>query len=176
MAEYGRFFTGTRRIPMTFGTNPATGERIPGGPYTSTQFFGGLIVAVLMWLTNPLWGTDLAFLDLIIGAVAAAATTWLLRFAPDDLSDVFTVVVGASKIMNGSAHGEYEGKPLKPRKAPKIPAGLRVSTATATPQTLPVPELTESAESAAQAPRSQLGSSSVDRLLARDATPQESSR
>ena len=160
--EYGRFFTATRHIPMTFGTNPATGERLPGGPYTSVQVFGGLGVGVLVWLTGSLWGTGTAIVDLVLGAGAVAAAVWGLRYMPDDLTELWALAIGASKILDAPSAGSYEGKPLKAPKTPKIPPGLNVPTLGQAPATSSVPVQDEPTEQ--PVPR-YLGTSSVDRLL-----------
>lgn len=172
MAESGRFFTNTRHIPTTVGTMPATGERIPGGPYTLVQFIGGLIVLGLGWITIPLWGSGLFLSDLVVCLAAAGGSVWLLRYAPDDLTHVVTTTIGLGKILHDSAAGTFEGKALKHRKAPRIPAGLISS------QETPMHELPAAADSPTP-PRKKtrsLGRSSVDRLLSHAAPSQESSR
>ena len=163
MSEYGRFFTSTRHIPMTFGTNPATGERLPGGPYTSVQAFGGIGVGLLLWLTNSLWGTGRVIADLVIGAGLTALTVWLLRFMPDDLTELWTLGIGATKILDSPSGGTYEGKPLKTSRPPKAPAGLVVPTLA---DTVAVEEIPAEHELDDSQPRRHLGTSSVDRLLA----------
>ncbi|MFI5825494.1 hypothetical protein ACIA8I_41575 [Streptomyces rishiriensis] len=177
MSEYGRFFTNTRHIPTTFGNNPATGERLPGGPYTAVQVFGGMGVGVLMWMTNALWGTGVPLLDLGAGLAAMALTTWLLRYAPDDLTELWTLGIGASKILDAPRTGSYEGKPFKIRKAPKMPPGLAriypTQPATA-PRTGADPDQRAQVSSTPTV-RRHLGSSSVDRLLAHT-TSEESPR
>ena len=168
MSEYGRFFTSTRHIPMTFGTNPATGERLPGGPYTAVQAFGGIGVGVLMGLTGSLWGTGTMIVDLVIGLGATALTVWLLRFMPEDLTEIWALGIGTTKIMDAPTGGSYEGKPLKSRRAPKAPADLSIPVRTDT-----VPTQDDPAEQEWEEPqvRRHLGTSSVDRLLAH--TPEE---
>lgn len=177
MSEYGRFFTNTRHIPMTFGSNPATGERVPGGPYTAVQVIGGAGVGMLMWMTSALWGTGAPLLDLAVGLAAMALTTWLLRYAPDDITELWTLGIGASKTLDAPRAGSFEGKPFKIRKAPKMPPGLtRVYPAqpAAAPRT--GTDTSQHAQvSSAPLVRRHLGSSSVDRLLAHT-TSEESPR
>ena len=167
MAEVGRFFTSTRHVPMTFGTNPATGERLPGGPYTSVQAFGGIGAGLVMWMTNSLWGTGASLVDLVIGLAAVAGVGWLLRYAPDDLTEITTLGIGITKVLDGPRGGRYEGKPWRPRRTPKPPVGFQVPTLA---EAEALETATDLQAEIVQRPRRRLGTSSVDRLLAHTTT------
>ena len=88
---------------------------------------------------------------------------WLLRFMPDDLTELWTLGIGATKILDAPAGGTYEGKPLKTSRPPKVPAGLVVPTLA---DTGAVEEIRAEHELDDPQPRRHLGTSSVDRLLA----------
>ena len=170
MSEYGRFFTATRHVPMTFGVNPATGERLPGGPYTSAQVFGALGVGALMWVTSSLWGTGTLLADLLFGVAVMAGVGWFLRYMPDDLSDYLTLGIGASKMLDKPRSGVYEGKPWR-LKTRKIPTHLQHIPATSetTEHDADGDEERTQVEAEHTTPR-HLGTSSIDRILAHSTT------
>ena len=53
--EVVKWYTRARRFPQLIGRTP-DGARIWGGPYTYTQFFGGVAVLVVGAKTVGVWG------------------------------------------------------------------------------------------------------------------------
>lgn len=73
-----RFYTSVRRIPIMIGK--AGNTRLPGGPYSVTQFIAGGVVLVIGWNTMSAWGPLFGTFPLvrIIALLGMAATALFL--------------------------------------------------------------------------------------------------
>lgn len=120
--QHGRFYTRTRRIPVTFGKFPS-GERIPGGPYTGVQFVGALLAGVLLLGTHWLWGTGTALVDVVMGLGLAYGVVVVLKRAPDSLHEVRLTISGVFRLAFVSGSGTCRGRPVDTRAPRKSSPG-----------------------------------------------------
>ncbi|MFC4372282.1 hypothetical protein [Citricoccus nitrophenolicus] len=109
--EVGRFYSGARNFKQVLGSFP-DGSKIPGGPYTFTQF--GVLVGSLFiaWITNPLWSIDLVS-DVIIGGGAAFGLALLAGRMPGSRRNPIRVIVGIYGLLVRPRRGVYRGRPMR---------------------------------------------------------------
>lgn len=94
-----RSYTRGLRIPVRIG-RLYDGMRIPGGPYTISQFAVAAVVLVVGYLLMPLWSSLLPDMSVISSqmlawpALPAFAwlTAWLAGFIPDGINPVHAAV------------------------------------------------------------------------------------
>lgn len=110
-----KFFTGARRIPLMVG-RLATGEQIPFGPYRITQFVVAGVVLLVCVITNPLWTTNNALLDLVVGAIWVGALGFLSGKLPLTKRSAWAMGRSFFQAMNAPAHGTVRGKEISIRK------------------------------------------------------------
>jgi hypothetical protein len=109
--EVGRFFSGARNVKQLLGTFP-DGTRIPGGPYTLSQFFVLLAVLIGGWITRPLWSIDLLS-DLIVLGAAAFGLALLAGKLPGGRRNPVRMLTGAYGLLVRPRSGLYRGRPMK---------------------------------------------------------------
>lgn len=108
-----RFYTSARRFKQVLGSLP-DGTKIPGGPYTYTQF--GVMFAVLAcaWLTRGIWGGESAIRDLILSLIVAYGMGVLVGKLPSSRRGPLQLAGGASTLMSHPGPGgKYQGRPLR---------------------------------------------------------------
>lgn len=110
-----KFFTGARRIPLMVG-RLATGEQIPFGPYRITQFVVAGVVLLVCVITNPLWTTGNALMDLVVGAIWVGALGFLSGKLPLTKRSAWAMGRSFFQAMNAPAHGTVRGKEISVRK------------------------------------------------------------
>lgn len=117
--EVIRHYTSTRRIPLMFG-RLTDGMRIPGGPYSATQFLAGGVVLMLGNLTRPVWsfGSELTDYALLIALVVGAI--FFTGRLPITSRHPIWAVVGAWTAFTESTSGTIAGRSFslpKPTRA-----------------------------------------------------------
>lgn len=134
-----RFYTGVRRIPIMIGK--AGNTRLPGGPYSVTQFIVAGVVLVVGWNTMSVWGPLFGTFPLVrIVALLGMAVTalWLAGQLPSTrrkIHHLATDTVGA--IANPSA-GTLNGQPMKLRSPHRLTGTVLIAVAPAVDESAPV--------------------------------------
>lgn len=68
-------YTRARRFPQLIGVTH-DGQRIPGGPYTYTQFIGGGLMMAALSQTTALWATGSMLRDAVVFIAVVGLTIW----------------------------------------------------------------------------------------------------
>lgn len=111
--ETARFYTKSRRFPKMIG-RMNDGSRIPGGPYTLTQVgVGGAVLLVLIVTRDVLWGTGEILVDLLLIALFALASLWLVGLLPITRRNVLLALIAAVAAMFKPFRGRYQGQPIR---------------------------------------------------------------
>lgn len=115
--EVGKFYTGTRKFKKVVGKFH-DGTRIPGGPYTLTQFVVAGFTAIFLNVTKPVWspmagGNPLFEIIVIIGLTIAVG--WASGKIPATKRNPFTVALDVGKAVSAPAAGKLQGKVVKIR-------------------------------------------------------------
>lgn len=135
-----RFYTNVRRIPIMIGK--AGNTRLPGGPYSVTQFIAGGVVLVIGWNTISLWGPLFGTFPLVrIVALLGMAATALyvagqLPSTRRKIHHLAADTVGA--IANPSA-GTLSGQPMKLQPPHRLTGTVLIAGAPAIDELAPVP-------------------------------------
>ena len=141
--QTGKFYTSARKIPQLIGVTP-TGEKIPGGPYTVTQFALGILVLVLGFVTRPIWGSGDIFSEILIllavtvGVIYGAGKMPRTRRSPLNLMNCTMSLFGrpvtgkyrGRKLPNGYGQRKINGK--KPAKSQQLTFDRKSGTELAT--------------------------------------------
>ncbi len=111
--EIARFYTRSRRFPKMIG-RMNDGSRIPGGPYTLTQVgVGGAVLLVMLVTRGLLWSTGEILIDLLVTAVIAFATTWLVGRIPMTRRNLLFAFLDGAAAMFKPFGGKYQGQTIR---------------------------------------------------------------
>jgi len=141
-----RFYTGVRRIPIMIGK--AGNTRLPGGPYSVTQFIAGGVVLAIGWKTMSVWGPLFGTFPLVrlVALLGMAATVlWLAGQLPSTRRKVHHLAADTLGAIANPSAGTLNGQPMKLRSPHRLKGTVLIAGAPAldepTPVPVPVPEL-----------------------------------
>lgn len=132
-----RWYTRARRIPKLIGKT-ASGEHLPGGPYTVTQFVGGALVLVGMNFTRPLWGGN-GLGDYLVIALVATVVVIALKFVRTAGRNPALVIAGRAAGIIAPSYGRQGGAPIKTPRGQKLASRVNVDLAPASLTRTPSP-------------------------------------
>lgn len=112
-------YTRARRFPQLIGVTH-DGKRIPGGPYTYTQFVGGGLLLVVMWQTSSLWATGSLIRNTVVLVAVAGLVVWGLGKLPLNGRNPLSMVVGVSRalVIGLGSPPAIDGVVRRPRRGP----------------------------------------------------------
>lgn len=136
--EVVKWYTRARRFPQLIGRTP-DGARIWGGPYTYTQFFGGVAVLVVGAKTVGVWGQfGLIGNALLLLAVAYTVTVVLGRL-PIGSRNPLAVAAGGLRVLSCPPAGRLAGHPVRVRRSHRAHTRVVINPPEPTPA-VPVAE------------------------------------
>lgn len=108
-----KMFTKARNFPQLIGKAP-DGRKIPGGPYTLTQFVGAGIAGGLLWLTQSLWAQGSVITNGAIFLGVTGGTLWALGRLPQGARNPISVVRGVGRAATGAmSPSKINGEPIR---------------------------------------------------------------
>lgn len=108
-----KMFTKARNFPQLIGKAP-DGRKIPGGPYTLTQFVGAGIAGGLLWLTQSLWAQGSVITNGVIFLGVTGGTLWALGRLPQGARNPISVVRGVGRAATGAmSPSRINGEPIR---------------------------------------------------------------
>ena len=108
-----KMFTKARNFPQLIGKAP-DGRKIPGGPYTLTQFVGAGIAGGLLWLTQSLWAQGSVITNGAIFLGITGGTLWVLGRLPQGARNPISVVRGVGRAATGAmSPSKINGEPIR---------------------------------------------------------------
>lgn len=134
-----RFYTSVRRIPIMIGK--AGNTRLPGGPYSVTQFIAGGVVLVIGWNTMSLWGPLFGTFPLVrIVALLGMAVTalWLAGQLPSTRRKIHHLAADTVGAIANPSAGTLNGQPMKLRPPHRLTGTVLIAGAPAVDEA-PVP-------------------------------------
>jgi hypothetical protein len=134
--EVARYYTRGLRFPRLVGKT-ADGTRIPGGPYTTIQAVGGLVVFLLAQVTRGLWGSGDLFRDFVITGAVTAGVVWGLKFVRAGGRSPGQIAAAVARLLIQPRTGRLNGRGLRIRGPHRAVLGLLV-LAPGTPAQPPV--------------------------------------
>ena len=125
--QTGKFYTAARKFQQLIGVTP-TGEAIPGGPYTVTQFVVGIVVLVTGFITRPIWSQG-TIADVLYIAAATIGITYGVGKLPRSRRSIINLINCCITLMSRPRTGKYRGRGIPnsysrttARRANKIPS------------------------------------------------------
>lgn len=110
-----RFFTRAISVPTLIGRT-SDGKRIPGGPYTVTQFVGAGVVAFVMWKTAGLWTRGGLLENLLVFGAAVGGTVYGLGKVPATGRNPLSMLAGfANAAVAGTGPSKVGGRAVRTR-------------------------------------------------------------
>lgn len=111
--QVARFYTKSRKFPRMVGRFP-DGTRMPGGPYTLTQFAVGVLVGALAaWLgAIGVWDSGSVLTNSIIVVSLAFGAVWLARYIPSGDHSPLLLAEFALGAVSAPSAGTYRGRTL----------------------------------------------------------------
>lgn len=106
-----RFWTRARRFPKLIGKG-VNGDKIPGGPYTTTQAIGGAATIWILWKTIGLWGSGQIIVDLVFLAAASWGMLWILGRLPLNSRNPLIAATGIAGAASSPRRGNLAGRAL----------------------------------------------------------------
>lgn len=134
-----RFYTGVRRIPIMIGK--AGNTRLPGGPYSVTQFIAGGVVLVIGWNTMSVWGPLFGTFPLVrIVALAGMAVTalWLAGQLPSTRRKIHHLAADTMGAIANPSAGTLNGQPMKLRSPHRLRGTVLIAGAPVVDEPIPV--------------------------------------
>lgn len=108
--QTGKFYTAARKFQQLIGVTP-TGEAIPGGPYTVTQFVVGIMVLVTGFITRPIWSQG-TIADVLYIAAAAIGITYGVGKLPRSRRSIINLINCCITLMSRPRTGKYRGRAI----------------------------------------------------------------
>ena len=108
--EVVKNYTRARKFPQLLGMTP-DGKKLPGGPYSYTQFVGAGLVALVLWKTPGIWATGSLIRNVFVFVALVGVTAWGLGKLPIGGRNPLSMVAGVSKAL---------GSPHKHRRSPDL--------------------------------------------------------
>lgn len=169
-ARTARFFTSIRRLPLMIGK--AGNTRLPGGPYTITQFLAGGLVLFVGYQTMTIWGPlvgqfPLVRLFALLGFAAGAM--WLSGQLPSTKRKLHNMVADLAGTAAAPAAGTVNGRPVRLRPPHRVYGTVRLATPSTPEPVVDAVAATDPPDVAAASavlPVALRFSSGLDRLLA----------
>ncbi|WP_377454604.1 hypothetical protein [Rhodococcoides fascians] len=111
-----KMFTKARNFPQLIGKAP-DGKKIPGGPYTLTQFVGAGVVGGLLWLTSSIWAHGGTITNVAIFVGLTGGTLWALGRLPQGARSPVSVIRGVARAVTGAmAPARINGAPVRSKR------------------------------------------------------------
>lgn len=173
-AEVARFYTRTRRFPKFIGKF-TDGTKIPGGPYTLFQGAALAIVAVIGFVSRPLWSFGSVIVEFGLVILLAWGASFLAGLLPIQRRNLLSVAVSLYSAVSKPASGRIHGHTVQvrsphaafaPRGAVFDPADpyLVPAAASASPEVAPAPVMNDPQPTTA-AVKQPVALTGVERLL-----------
>lgn len=109
--QTGKFYTAARKFPQLIGVTPS-GEAIPGGPYTVTQFALAIGTLVLGFATRSVWGTDEIISDTLIIIFVTVGVTYGAGRLPRSRRSIFNLINCTISLLSRPRTGKYRGRKI----------------------------------------------------------------
>lgn len=127
--EVVKWYTRARRFPQLIGRTH-DGTRIPGGPYTYTQFIGGFGLLLLGVNTIDWWGRFGAITNIGILGLSTYATVWLLGRAPIGARNPLSVATAYVRALTRPRLGTIRGRPPRARSPRRLRHRVTIAATT----------------------------------------------
>jgi hypothetical protein len=128
-----KMFTKARNFPQLIGKAP-DGKKIPGGPYTLTQFVGAGVVGGLLWLTSSIWARGGTITNVAIFLGLTGGTLWALGRLPQGARSPVSVIRGIARAVTGAmAQAKINGAPARSTRPHAVRGTVIIVDLPATP-------------------------------------------
>jgi hypothetical protein len=114
-----KWYTRSRKFPQLIGRTH-DGTRIPGGPYTPTQFIAAAIIAVIAVNTVHLWARFGLVTNVALLAGVGYGTVWVLGRVPLASRNPVSIGLGAARALSRPRMGTLRGRPVRARRPRKV--------------------------------------------------------
>jgi len=132
-----KFFTRARRFPQMLGKTP-DGKKLPGGPYTLTQFTGAGVAGLLLAGTRNLWGRFGLVPNLMILLTVMVVVVVGLGRIPLGSRSPVSMLLGLISALSAPRTGRISGRVLRMRNPHPVVSRV-VINGPAAPETPPPP-------------------------------------
>ncbi len=160
MSDSGDTTTGTvnyhtlaRRFPQMISRVPS-GEKIPGGPYTTTQVVVAAVMLFVLFKTLDIWARFGLFVNAALFVTLTWGVVWLVGRSALTARNPISVISGAYAAIAAPATGRLDGRPVRiprPRDVAALPVPVTIdmsqfprqaslAAATDTPEPSPAPQ------------------------------------
>lgn len=128
-----KMFTKARNFPQLIGKAP-DGKKIPGGPYTLTQFVGAGVVGGLLWLTSSIWAHGGTITNVAIFLGLTGGTLWALGRLPQGARSPVSVIRGIARAVTGAmTPAKINGAPVRSKRPHAVRGTVIIVDPPATP-------------------------------------------
>lgn len=127
--EVVKWYTRARKFPQLIGRTH-DGTRIPGGPYTYTQFIGGFACLLVGTNTIGWWGRFGTISNIGLLGIVTYATVWLLGRAPIGARNPLSVATAYVRALTRPRIGTVRGHPPRPRRPRRLRHRVVISATT----------------------------------------------
>ena len=121
--EVVKNYTRARKFPQLLGMTP-DGKKLPGGPYSYTQFVGAGLVALVLWKTPGIWATGSLIRNVFVFLALVGVTAWGLGKLPIGGRNPLSMVAGVSKALGSPAQAPKVSGPTPRRPRVHALAGM----------------------------------------------------
>ena len=121
--EVVKNYTRARKFPQLLGMTP-DGKKLPGGPYSYTQFVGAGLVALVLWKTPGIWATGSLIRNVFVFVALVGVTAWGLGKLPIGGRNPLSMVAGVSKALGSPAQAPKVSGPTPRRPRVHALAGM----------------------------------------------------
>ncbi|MBW4818330.1 hypothetical protein [Rhodococcus qingshengii] len=121
--EVVKNYTRARKFPQLLGMTP-DGKKLPGGPYSYTQFVGAGLVALVLWKTPGIWATGSLIRNVFVFLALVGVTAWGLGKLPIGGRNPLSMVAGVSKALGSPAQAPKVAGPTPRRPRVRALAGM----------------------------------------------------
>ncbi|GAA3132273.1 hypothetical protein GCM10020255_006340 [Rhodococcus baikonurensis] len=121
--EVVKNYTRARKFPQLLGMTP-DGKKLPGGPYSYTQFVGAGLVALVLWKTPGIWATGSLIRNVFVFLALVGVTAWGLGKLPIGGRNPLSMVAGVSKALGSPAQAPKVSGPSPRRPRVHALAGM----------------------------------------------------
>lgn len=110
-----KWYTRSRKFPQLIGRTH-DGTRIPGGPYTPTQFIAAAVIAVVAVNTVDIWARFGVVTNIGLLAGVGYGTVWILGRVPLASRNPVSIGLGAARAVSRPRLGTLRGRPVRVRR------------------------------------------------------------
>lgn len=121
--EVVKNYTRARKFPQLLGMTP-DGKKLPGGPYSYTQFVGAGLVALVLWKTPGIWATGSLIRNVFVFLALVGVTAWGLGKLPIGGRNPLSMVAGVSKALGSPAQAPKVNGPTQHRPRVRALTGV----------------------------------------------------